>query len=128
MKAFFILTLISFNTLHAQETKSYDSILSDHAQPDHPYRMRKIQSLYEPSIQRCFKNPLSNYNVTFRQREQQWKFKESLVCYKEENEKLPQDKRVNFDECKEDLKRNEAYDLAHCYQELFVKAHNYHGY
>ena len=100
----------------------------EHAKPYDKYQMRMIQSDYEPGIQRCFKSPLSNFNWTYRNREQEWKFKESVVCYTEENGKLPQNKKVNFEECKDMAKRNQAYDLALCYQKLFVQAHNYHGY
>ncbi len=128
MKILFLFALIAVAPLGAQETKSYESILWDYAKPDDTFLMRKIQSDYEPSIQKCFKRPLANYNVTFRNQEAEWKFKESLICYREENEKLPKEKRVDFEDCKDRALRNESYDLAYCYQGLFVKAHNYHGY
>lgn len=128
MKIFFCLIFLSLNSIHAEGYKSYEFILSDHARPDDSISMRKIRSDYEPSINKCFKLPLSSYNVTYRDREEKFKFKESVVCYSEENEKLPKNKKVDFGECKERASRNESYDLAYCYQGLFVKSHNYHGY
>lgn len=120
---YMILPLLFSNTLLAQ---SYKDIISQYARPTSTTQMRDIRSEYLPAIERCFNLALSDYNVTNRSRNKQ--FEVSIQCYQEENSKLPTNKRVNFDECKNMAARKQAYDLAYCYQELFVAAHNYHGY
>ena len=90
--------------------------------PDTDRNIARIQSPYLAVLDACFKNDLYGFNIRKADFDMQWK--ESLICYDDQNFKLSKELKVNFKECEDKRANGTRYEQANCMQSEIIKAHN----